>query len=59
MKRQLFYTTDLGDTWKLIAEYVEQFDWAAVDQEHIKHGIPKTRILVTIDLNAHGDQLFG
>ena len=58
IKKQLFYTTDLGDSWKLIADYVEQFDWAIVDNSHVKQGIPKTRILVIIDINASGDQKF-
>jgi hypothetical protein len=54
--KELYVTQDLGETWKLLKPYVVQFGWGVVDEEHIKAGIPKERILVSLEARGKGDQ---
>ncbi len=54
--KELFVTRDLGENWDLIASYVVQFNWGVFDEDHIKAGVPKERILVTHEPRGRGDQ---
>lgn len=54
--KELFVTKDLGENWNLIGSYITQFNWGIVDENHIKAGVPKERILVTYEPRGKGDQ---
>ena len=58
VRRELFYTANLGNSWMKVAEYVEQFGWGMLDDEHIRMGIPKERILVVSHSRGQGHQDF-
>jgi hypothetical protein len=57
--KELFLTKDLGVNWVLLGSYIYQFGWGAVDESHIKAGIPKERILITTEPRAKGHQKHG
>lgn len=59
IKRELYYTSDLGNSWKKLAEYVDQFNWGLLDSTHVSHGIPKERVLVVAQKHRSGHQEMG
>ena len=54
--KELYVTKDLGENWDLLGSYVVQFGWGVVDEEHIKSGVPKERILLTLEPRGKGHQ---
>jgi hypothetical protein len=54
--KELFLTKDLGESWDLLGSYIVQFNWGVFDESHIKAGIPKERILITLEPRGKGDQ---
>lgn len=54
--KELYITKDLGINWHHLGSYVHQFSWGSVDEARIKSGIPKERILVTIEIRGKGHQ---
>ena len=54
--RELYVTQTLGNDWKLLGDYVQQFSWGVGNLEHIKMGIPKERILLTYLPGGRGNQ---
>lgn len=54
--KELFVTTDLGETWNLIGSYILQFGWGIQNVSHIEKGIPKERILLSYEPRGKGDQ---
>jgi hypothetical protein len=54
--KELFVTRDLGENWDILGSYVVQFGWGVVDEEHIKSGVPKERILLSLEPRAKGHQ---
>jgi len=54
--KELFLTKDLGESWDLLGSYIVQFSWGVFDESHIRAGIPKERILITLELRGKGSQ---
>jgi len=54
--KELFLSKDLGETWDLLGSYIVQFHWGIFDESHIKAGIPKERILITLEQRGKGNQ---
>jgi hypothetical protein len=54
--KELYVTRDLGTNWDFIGSYVTQFGWGIHDDTNIKSGIPKERILVTLQMKGKGHQ---
>jgi len=54
--KELFVTQDMGENWRLLANYVVQFNWGIVNGSNVGAGIPKARILLTYEPRGKGDQ---
>ena len=54
--KELYLTKDLGKNWEILASYIVQFGWGVYNKETEKQGIPKERILVTLEQKGKGNQ---
>jgi len=57
--KQLFYSSNYGQTWKYLRHFIVQFDWAHKLGAHIPHDINKDAIFFTEANNRGHDQKFG
>jgi hypothetical protein len=55
--KELFLTRDLGENWDILGSYIVQFGWGVLGEEQIKQGVPKERILVTLEPRGKGSQV--
>jgi hypothetical protein len=53
--KELFFSDNLCENWKLLTTYVVQFQWAYVDFSFTNF-VPKERIIVSHEANAKGNQ---
>lgn len=59
--KNLLFSSDHGDTWRLLQEYVVQFDWVRHMKTH-GHEYPEDAIFATVHAEEHrgrGHQTFG
>ncbi|MCQ2817742.1 MAG: hypothetical protein MJ252_10800 [archaeon] len=54
--KELYVTQNLGDDWKILGDYINQFAWGILNENMIKAGIPKERIIVTYQPKGRGHQ---
>jgi hypothetical protein len=54
--KELYVTKNLGGDWTYLGPYVHQFGWGVIDEDHIKAGVPKERIIVTTEQFGKGHQ---
>ena len=54
--KELYVTRSLGDDWKILGDYISDFSWGVLNNNHILKGIPKTRVLVTYMPRGRGNQ---
>ncbi len=46
----------MGENWDLLGSYITQFNWGIVNSQQIHLGVPKERIIVTLEPRGRGDQ---
>ena len=56
--KELFVTQTLGEDWKILGDYIHTFSWGVKDENMIKAGIPKERIILTYQPRGRGNQQF-
>jgi len=49
--REVYYTTDLGEHWMFLKDYVIEFEWAKISKDD---GIPDEQIFLLIQKNTNG-----
>ena len=54
--KELYVTQNLGDDWKILGDYINQFAWGVLNEDMIKAGVPKERIIVTYQPKGRGHQ---
>ena len=55
--KELYFTNDMGKSWKFLKEYVYDFAWAytkSAEELRLDSKLPKERIFITHDPKATG-----
>ena len=56
---EVYVSTDLGGSWRLVAPFVAQFEWAPADDGVVKSGFTEETIFLVVYEQHHGNQPFG